>query len=942
MSNAGYNSFHELHERERALSSVRGEFHRCVDYRHQRTVLIEAAPGVGRTAFIRLLEDELTDYDTLLLRAQCSRSEREVGFAVLRQLLQQLPTEGTVHEIATRLERTTLEQMITAPPGAETNSLLAQHDTLTLLRAIAERRPLVIVLDDVSFTDARSADCILYSLRRMQSLPVLLIASATSDAENIAWFRTELQQMHNGIHRIGLNPLSPESTRRIVAERLGFDSPDIAAYCTAVAQGNSLLLHAMLDDQASALDSGAGDPSATAEGSTLGRAVQRCLENLDDSALNVARAMVVLGPTCSANHVASLAGLSPASVQRILERLAGAELVENDDFRHEAIRRAVARQLTPNEHARLHLRAAHQLIQHGASSRDLALHLLQADSTEASWAISTLHEVACQTGTSGEPCLARRCLELALKDERERGKTKAMLLELAWRCDPAQADLHVPGLVELLNLGELHVDEIFVLVRHLLWHGRVAESADTLSKLPLAPDFAHAAAAIRDFRVWLAHAYPPMARLLEDVPARHDSGRDSLFGGADLRSLAVSTLSDVLTNRPDHATVPEARQILRSREAPELTFISTQSALLALVFTDQLAEAARRCDQLLADSATLAAPTWQAVLTGIRAEIHRRCGALGAAARLARSAMEQMSEKSWGVPIAQPLCCLLLAEVAAGHLDEARELVERAVPAAIVHSAQGLVYRYACGRYQLATGSLDQALQSFLSCGELAECWDLDMPTVVPWRESAAEALIGLGKPENAAELLHQQLQLTPEDLPRARGVTLRRLAEFADPREAVTLLTNAAQLLEGSGDRLELTHALTDLSLTLRKLGDPRRARVHAQLAAQITVRLDRESGIAASTRLSPSEGRRPGQTSATTPHARRLMPSPLTRAEQRVAALAAQGLTNREIAQQLFITPSTVEQHLTRIFRKLDVKQRGELPIKYDLPESGLAAWA
>ena len=54
----------------------------------------------------------------------------------------------------------------------------------------------------------------------------------------------------------------------------------------------------------------------------------------------------------------------------------------------------------------------------------------------------------------------------------------------------------------------------------------------------------------------------------------------------------------------------------------------------------------------------------------------------------------------------------------------------------------------------------------------------------------------------------------------------------------------------------------------------------------------------------------------------------APLTRAELRVAALAAGGLVNREIAEQLFITPSTVEQHLTRVFRKLGITGRDALP--------------
>jgi DNA-binding CsgD family transcriptional regulator len=950
LSTRGRPDFFNLYERERALSSVREDFHYSVDCRSQRIALIETAPGNGRTAFLRLLGEELTDYDAVVLRAHCSLAERRMNFAVLRQLLQDRPAPTALHDVAGRLKRLTLKRMLitsNAADQAEDVDLLVQNDTFTVLHAIAEQRPLVLVLDDVGYIDEASANCLLYALRRLQSSPVLLVASHVNEAVNSNRFRSELQLLQCGVHPIALEPLSASATATAVAGRLGAADPSLAEYCYAVTGGNALLLHAILDDLTNTGPHfepeapGELKTSAVTGGSDFARAVLRCLHRCGDAAVDVARAMTVLCSRNSHGHLARLAGVDLASVEQTLARIEFCGLAAGAKFRHEAVRLAVLGQMTAHERTDLHLRAAELLAQEGSSSRDLACHLLEAHSTDTSWAIATLHDAACQAGATGDPAFARRCLELAMTDERERGRTKGMLLELAWRTDPAGADLHVPGMLELFAHGKLSVSETFILIRQLLWHGRVAESSEVLAKLHLAPDYADSATTVRAFQVWLSHAYPPMAPLLPEV-ADQDNSQDVLLSSVDTRSVAVNTLSDVLTNRPGRETVPEARQILQSRATPELTFISTQSALLTLVFSDQLADAAHRCDRLLAESDSLAAPTWKAVLTGIRAEIHRRCGELGAATRLARSAIQQIPEHSWGVPIAQPLCCLLLAEVATGQMAAARELVERSVPSAIMHSAQGLTYRYACGRYHLAANELEHALRAFLSCGELAESWNLDMPTVVPWRGSAAEAYIKLDRVDQGRAILRAQLELTPEKYPRARGITMRQLAATVEPSEGRGLLTAAAQFLELAGDSFELTKALTELSAVHDTLGEPRRARAHAQLAARLAVRLNRDNGRQTASQNQPVHSTQrypqPPQPEATaTAVATRARPPisapDLTGAELRVAELAAQGLTNREIAIRLFITPSTVEQHLTRVFRKLKVKQRGELPFELGL---------
>ena len=149
----------------------------------------------------------------------------------------------------------------------------------------------------------------------------------------------------------------------------------------------------------------------------------------------------------------------------------------------------------------------------------------------------------------------------------------------------------------------------------------------------------------------------------------------------------------------------------------------------------------------------------------------------------------------------------------------------------------------------------------------------------------------------------------------RRRGNALRVLAATADRPDRRQLLEEATRLLRQSGDRLELIAALVELSSAQQAVGDQRDARSAARAAQQLAG----ECGVP----LANHEGYRGADASepATSPA------EGLSEAETRVAGLAAHGHTNREIAARLYVTVGTVEQHLTRIYRKLDLDSRAGL---------------
>jgi DNA-binding CsgD family transcriptional regulator len=226
-------------------------------------------------------------------------------------------------------------------------------------------------------------------------------------------------------------------------------------------------------------------------------------------------------------------------------------------------------------------------------------------------------------------------------------------------------------------------------------------------------------------------------------------------------------------------------------------------------------------------------------------------------------------------------------------------------------------YLQGLGRYHLATGQPETALAHFRSCGDLMAHWRLESPDLVDWRSDAAAALIALGRLEPARALVEEQLAHLGEQHHRARGVALRLLAAVVSPAERPALLHQAVRALHEAADLAELRHARADLHAAKIPAAMPAPAGGAAGGMTGMTAggtTADGDADLAAPAYRAPA-GDLPGARAG------------LTDAERRVAALAAAGATNRQIADRLFITVSTVEQHLTKIYRKLNVRRRSGL---------------
>ncbi|AXB46549.1 helix-turn-helix transcriptional regulator [Amycolatopsis albispora] len=596
-----------------------------------------------------------------------------------------------------------------------------------------------------------------------------------------------------------------------------------------------------------------------------------CLHRAAPSTVEVLGAIGVLG---SADDVAELLG---REIDADLLALRASGLINAGDQAHPDVAAAALGTFTPAAAAELHERAAVLTHTAGAAPEVVAGHLLRAPHLRPDWAAPVLTDAADTALRDQRPADAVRYLELArasTTDPALRLDLSALLARVTWRLDPGQSSRHLEPLMTAARDGRLAGRDTTALAGYLLWQGKHDEALATIRGL------AGDAQQLAEAELWLSTTYPGLKRRIRF---------DQLLPGGQ----------PVTAPRP---TVLGAEHLLQRSQFGERDQISPQEefgALLTLIYAGRL-DAAAHWGRLHHLRLRTTSRTGQALLASVRAEIAVRQGELTIAHREASEALRVLSERGWGVGIGFPLANLLLALIGLGRLEEAAEIAERPVPQAMFDTRFGLHYAYARGCYSQAIGRHQAALADFLFCGELMQQWGMDQPSVVPWRTGAAQAWLALGNRGQARKLVDAQLALAGTEQPRVRGISLRVLAAASEPAQRPQLVAEAVKLLEACGDRLERAKALQLLT------GD----------------RHDRHDRRRPVPRAKPQPARPAGEV------VRGL--DKLSESESRVAALAVCGCSNREIAGKLYITVSTVEQHLTRTYRKLGIKRRCDLPIE------------
>jgi DNA-binding CsgD family transcriptional regulator len=247
-------------------------------------------------------------------------------------------------------------------------------------------------------------------------------------------------------------------------------------------------------------------------------------------------------------------------------------------------------------------------------------------------------------------------------------------------------------------------------------------------------------------------------------------------------------------------------------------------------------------------------------------------------------------------------------------------------------SQTAVILRHARGRLRFAQRRFGEALGDLRAAGEIATAGLARSPCYLSWRSDAALAALAFGEPDTARRLSGEELELASAfGAKRALGVALRAVGLVAGGHRGHALLREAIEVLAGPDTRLEHARALADLGALLRRSNHRVEARQLLRQAVDTAHHLGAEALAQRAEIELRATGARPRRALLTGLEA-------LTASERRIAELAAEGLTNREIAQTLFVTARTVEGHLTRVFYKLDVKTRTALPTALTAPTTAV----
>jgi ATP/maltotriose-dependent transcriptional regulator MalT len=303
-----------------------------------------------------------------------------------------------------------------------------------------------------------------------------------------------------------------------------------------------------------------------------------------------------------------------------------------------------------------------------------------------------------------------------------------------------------------------------------------------------------------------------------------------------------------------------------------------------------------------------------------------RLGALPEADAAARVALRVLQEGDFAAGLAFAATVLADVLVDSGELDEARACLDLLPTHGLSAGVGTVLIPAARGRLHLAAQRPANALTEFETCAAMfsADVWGTQLRDVgyVHARSGAAQALLLLGDRDRARELAGAELaDIRGFGGQRALGVALR-VAGLAEGGDAgLKLLTESVTTLQRSPAILERAKSLAELGAAQRRAGQRAAARELLTEALDLAARCGARPLVGRVREELAAAGSRPRR------EWRRGLEA-LTPSELRVAQLAVEGRTNREIAQSLYVTLKTVEGHLARAYAKLDIAGRAELP--------------
>jgi len=893
--------------------------------------LLEGPAGIGKSAVLAKAREKAEEAGFRVLSARGSDLERELPYGVVRQLFESLLLDTQSRERWLSGSADAAARVF-APPedddAASPGSFGMLHGLFWLTANLAADGPLCLAIDDLHWCDPASLRFIAYLERRLEGLRVLIVTAARmEDASPDSRLVLDIAQDPAAVP-IRLSALSEDATVELVRDRLAKDAE--RAFCSAchgATGGNPLLLQELvktMEGENIPPDAAHADAIRDIGPRAVSRTVLLRLARLPADAVAVARAVALLGDGASLPAIAALADIDESRVADATRALATAGILRSEaplGFVHALVRDAVYDELSVSERALRHERAARQLAALGAAPEVVASHLLLVPSRGDQWVAGLLREAGRLATRRGDAESAVSYLRRAL-EERPAGEDRVGLL---WELGAAEARVDSAASAERLReVHDLLTDPLQralaadVLARSLLWTRPAQEAVAVAQRAVAELDGTHAdqrraLEAIELYAVCFGGVKVPDSEArLADVRA---AGVPDRMGAKMLA--AVAAWDWALGGGSAQECSEFALGVLAdgSLMARDPGFgAAVAGFVLALADHD---EALRVWEEAMTASRRLGSEPQVCSVNIRRGWTWLQRGELGEAEASLREAMEQLQDGFGdnGPTLSYAAGTLARTLIEKGDHDGARSaLADRGHPNP--ESDGDALVRRGEVELLLAESRWDEAQAA--ADGYQARLRGVDNPAWAPWRSLKALALDGLGRHDEAFALLDAELDAARRwGAPGAIARTMRLLGTLRQDDE---LLREAVAVAQASPSRLEHAKALIELGAVLRRDGRRSDAREPLGLGLELASRCGAPAlSETARTELYAAGGR---------PRREALSgPESLTPSERRIAELAADGLTNRDIAQTLFITPRTVEGHLTSIYRKLGISTRNAL---------------
>lgn len=905
-----------LVERSSELSALRAAVH-SAQSGVGRTVVIEGPSGIGKTALLDAAAEHAVTAGCHVLRGGCRAAEQDTELGLAAQLVAPLLREG----------ENGLE--LFSGPDVTVWSRLCH-----LLAGPAAPGPLCVFADDVQWADRASLDLLVRCAGHTAALPIALVVTARAGSgEARAPEAAELLEATGG-EPIRPEPLTERGVGLLLRNRLNQQPAEaFTSACHRLTGGEPQLLTSVLDavqrkgiepqpEQLFALRAVVGQLRTGLAVARL-RAESRAVRRL-------AEVIALLGESTSLAVVGELIGLAPEQAERAAARLRqlsifgkGRRLTVSDP----KVRQTVLRWLPSHDHHRLRVQAAKLLREHGESPDLIAPHLVSARPEGDQQAVDVLRTAAGNALRRGDHRSATGYLRRALAEPPTGSLRATVLTELSaarYHTDPGAA---ADSLLDALALAPTPHAQAALLTNYP--HPSVISSTPALVGVVkrIVPQLWPGEGSVEPSPLLTA------ARLLALVPATDPQDADTRYGSvrrsvhqqwnnlkatrAGRQLLAVEAYNQAIRCSGEIEQI-RALARLSLTDAPDTAEFLTSPLLyggVALALTDDLPEALAALDSPIVDAQRKGstAPlvtglSYRAMMLIRQGRVQDAIGEARMAARLLRTVPEHPNRGAVVLALGGAL------------LENGRP--ERA--AAVVHkyvTGRGGGFREwdqvfaLSGRIRLVQKDATGALRDALDCGRrLAEVgWTY--PGCVPWRSVAAIAHLMMDQSRDAWPLVEEELALTRSwGSPEPLGVALCTAARLTGERAGLRYLDEAVTVLRGRTSRLELARALIQRGKARQRLGVAG-ADESLREALRLGERCAAPRVVTRARTLLREYGFRADGSGE------------LSRTELRVAALAAEGHTNQEIAERFHVGLRTVEIHLTHAYRKLGIRGRTQL---------------